>query len=239
MHDTLAATPGLSLVRDMKARHGAFRYSVGGTASAVMEVVPQHFSRALVEIQLRSENYLPGRSLAHICGHYLAAVEEVAQAVKEERAKAKALEKAGRSGGGAQAPSRHKSLSKGPQKEYDAAIYTAYVRAEPVHLLMLSDYCSAHDTADDVWRAPKSSTVLAGRKYGWVMPLFNTYRLATNSETTQLVDGLSNPGLDPYSSSLQNLLSITIVHLPLVPSALNDMAAWDQVVTLPAHKEAL
>ena len=34
-------------------------------------------------------------------------------------------------------------------------------------------------------------------------------------------------------------LSITIVHLPMVPSVLNDMHAWNKVVTLPEHQVAL
>jgi hypothetical protein len=228
-------TTVLSLVRDMK-HDIAFRYTVSGeedsvgVATAVMEVVPQHYSRALVEIQLRSEHYLPGRSLAHASGHYLAALEEEAQAVRAERLLAKKQQEAKRS----------EPPSKESQKEYDSAVYTAYVRVEPVHLLMLSDFCYAHDTSAKVWRAPKSSTVLAeGRKYGWASPLFSTFRLTTDARSVRLRAGVKDPGPNTFASSLRDRLSITIVHLPLVPSTLDDVAAWSKVATLPEHEEAL
>ena len=222
-------TTGLSLVRDMK-HDIAFRYTIGGLATAVMEVVPQHYNRALVEIQLRSEHYLPGRSLAHASGHYLAAVEEEAKAVRAERLKAK----------GQQNAKRPKRLSKESQKEYDSAVYTAYVRVEPVHLLMLSDFCYAHDTAAKVWRAPKSSTVLAeGGKYGWASPLFSTFRLTTGAGSVQLRAGVEDPGSNSFTSSLWDRLSITLVHLPMVPSDLDDEPAWSKVATLPEHQVAL
>ena len=222
-------TTGLSLVRDMK-HDIAFRYSVGGAETEVLEVVPQHFSRALVEIQLRSEHYLPGRSLAHASGHYLAAVEEEAKVVRAERLKAKEQ----------QAAKRPKSLPRESRNAYDSAVYTAYVRVEPVHLLMLSDFCYAHDTQAKMWRAPKSSSVLAeGGKYGWASPLFSTFRLTTDAESVQLRAGVDSPGLNSFASSLRERLSITIVHLPLVPSVLDDEAAWAKVATLPQHHEAL
>jgi hypothetical protein len=222
-------TTGLSLARDMK-HDIAFRYSVG-KETAVMEVVPQHYNRALVEIQLRSEHYLPGRSLAHASGHCLAAVEEEAKVVRAEKLKPKEQQEAKRA--------RPKSPSKESQKEYDSAVYTAYVRVEPVHLLMLSDFCYAHDTAAKVWRAPKSSSVLAGGKYGWASPLFSTFRLTTGAGSVRLRAGVEDPGPNSFASSLRDRLSITIVHLPLVPSALDDKAAWDKVATLPEHQVAL
>ncbi len=230
-------TTGLSLVRDMK-HDIAFRYSVGGTTPVMLEVVPQHFNRALVEIQLRSENYLAGRSLAHAGGHYLAAVEEAAMAVRAERMKAK--EEARRAAGQqTPSPSRRKSPSKESQKEYDSAVYTAYVRVEPVHLLMLSDFCYAHDTAGKVWRATDSSPVLAGGKYGWASPLFSTFRLESDAGSLQLQGGREDPGPNSFAASLRDRLSITIVHLPLVPSALDDEAAWEGVAALPEHRAAL
>jgi hypothetical protein len=222
-------TTGLSLARDMK-HDIAFRYSVG-KETAVMEVVPQHYNRALVEIQLRSEHYLPGRSLAHASGHYLAAVEEEAKVVRAEKLNGKEQQEAKRA--------RPKSPSKESQKEYVSAVYTAYVRVEPVHLLMLSDFCYAHDTAAKVWRAPKSSSVLAGGKYGWASPLFSTFRLTTGAGSVRLRAGVEDPGPNSFASSLRDRLSITIVHLPLVPSALDDKAAWDKVATLPEHQVAL
>ena len=183
-------TTGLSLVRDMK-HDIAFRYSIGGEKSVKLDVVPQHYNRALVEIQLRSENYLAGRSLAHAGGHYLAAVEEEAKAIRAEKKQAKEAEKRA---AGQQAPSRRKSPSKESKHEYGSAVYTAYVRVEPVHLLMLSDFCYAHDTAAKVWRAPKSSSVLAGGKYGWASPLFSTFRLTTDAGSVRLVAGVDDHG---------------------------------------------
>ncbi len=58
----------MTLARDMK-HDIALRYSFGGAESAVLEVVPQHYNRALVEIQRQPENYLPARALAHASGH--------------------------------------------------------------------------------------------------------------------------------------------------------------------------
>jgi hypothetical protein len=81
---SLPATTILTPVRDMK-HDIALRYSIGGADSAVMEVMPQHYNRALVEIQQQPETYLPGRALAHASGHYLAAVAEEAKVVKEEK----------------------------------------------------------------------------------------------------------------------------------------------------------
>jgi hypothetical protein len=233
----LPETTGLSLVRDMK-HDIALRYTVGGSATAVMEVVPQHYNRALVEIQRQPETYLPGRALAHASGHYLAAVEEGAKMVKAEKRKAK--EEAKRATQGATAGTqRRKSPSKEPRAVYDSAIYTAYVRVEPVHLLMLSDFCYAHDTAAKVWRAPKFSSALVGSKYGWASPLFSTFRLTTDAGSVRLIAGLDDPGPSSFASSLFDRLSITIIHLPMVPSILDDKAAWSKVATLPEHQTAL
>jgi hypothetical protein len=228
----LSETIGLSLARDMK-HDIALRYKVGDT-DAVMEIIPHHYSRALVEIQLRSEQYLPGRSLAHASGHFLASVEDEAKAVKLRKQKAKLSS-------GDQKVSSRKPLSKESQKEYDSAVYTAYIHAEPVHLLMLSDFCYAYDTTAKVWRAPKLSPVLNGSKYGWVSPLFSTFRLATEGKSMKLNtdDQQEDPGPNTFASSLRDRLSITIIHLPLVPSSLDDNDAWNNVVTQPEHKVAL
>jgi hypothetical protein len=235
----LPETTGLSLVRDMK-HDIALRYSVLGAATAVMEVVPQHYNRALVEIQRQPETYLPGRALAHASGHYLAAIDEEAKRVKAEKRKAME-EEAMRATqeGGAAGPQRRKSPSKEPRAVYDSAVYTAYLRVEPVHLLMLSDFCYAHDTAANVWRAPKSSPVLAGGKYGWASPLFSTFRLTTDAGSVRLVAGLDDPGPSTFASSLWDRLSITIIHLPMVPPDLGDSDAWNTVATQPEHQAAL
>ena len=232
---SLPGTTGLSLVRDMK-HDIALRYSVEGEATeatAVMEVVPQRYNRALVEIQRQPETYLPGRALAHASGHYLAAVDEVAKAVKSEKQKARDEAKSPTN------EQHRKPRSSAPRANFDTAVYTAYVRVEPVHLLMLSDFCYAHDTAAGVWRAPKSSSVLAGGKYGWASPLFSTFRLMTDVGSVRLVAGLDDPGPSAFASSLWNRLSITIVHLPMVPVDLRDDAAWRRVATLPEHMSAL
>ena len=236
---TLPETTSLSLSRDMK-HDIALRYSVGGAATAVMEVVPQHYSRALVEIQRAPETYLPGRALAHASGHYLAAVNEEAKMVKVEQRKAAEEEaKLATQEGAAAGPQRRKSPSKEPKSAHVSAIYSAYVRVEPVHLLMLCDFCYAHDTAAQVWRAPKLSSVLAGSRYGWASPLFSTFRLTSGAESVQLVDGVANPGPNTFASSLWNRLSITLIHLPMVPLVLDDKPAWSKVVTLPEHRMAL
>jgi len=235
----LPDTTSLSLVRDMK-HDIALRYSVGGATSAVMEVVPQHYNRALVEIQLKPENYLPGRALAHASGHYLAAIDEEAKVVKEKREKEEEAKRAAKEGGAAGQQARRKSPSKVPRTVYDSAVYSAYLRVEPVHLLMLNDFCYAYDTADKVWRAPKSSPVLGGDKtYGWASPLFSTFRLTTDAGSVRLGAGLEDPGPSTFASSLRDRLSITIVHLPMVPSALDDDAAWSKVAMLPEHQVAL
>ena len=233
---SLLGTTTLTPVRDMK-HDIALRYSIGGAGSAVMEVVPQHYNRALVEIQRQPEHYLPGRALAHASGHYLAAIAEEAKAVKEGKRKAAEEKEASlaATAGGAAGKSRRKDA----RAVYDSAVYTAYVRVEPVHLLMLSDFCSAHDTAAQVWRAPKLSSVLAGHKYGWATPLFSTFRLTSDAKSLQLVAGVECPGPSAFASSLRDRLSITIVHLPMVPSVLDDEAAWHKVVTLPEHQVAL
>jgi hypothetical protein len=231
----LSETIGLSLARDMK-HDIALRYKVGDT-DAVMEIIPHHYSRALVEIQLRSEHYLPGRSLAHASGHFLASVEDVAKAVKAEKLR----KQEAKLSSGEQNLSSRKPLSKESQKEYDSAVYTAYIHAEPVHLLMLSDFCYAYDTTAKVWRAPKLSPVLNGSKYGWVSPLFSTFRLTTEGKSMKLNtdDQQEDPGPNTFASSLRDRLSITIIHLPLVPSSLDDNDAWNNVVTQPEHQVAL
>ncbi len=81
--------------------------------------------------------------------------------------------------------------------------------------------------------------MLDGKKYGWATPLFSTFRLTSDAKSLPLVAGLENPGLSPFAYSLENRLSITIVHLPMVPSALDDEVAWRKVVTLPEHQVAL
>jgi hypothetical protein len=236
----LPETTGLSLARDMK-HDIALRYSVDQATTAVMEVVPPLYNRALVEIQQQPETYLPGRALAHASGHYLAAIDEEAKKVKAEKRKAMEEEaKRGAQEGAAAGPPRRKSPSKEPRLVFDSAVYTAYVSVEPVHLLMLSDFCYAHDTAGKVWRAPKSSSVPdGGGKYGWASPLFSTFRLTTDAGSVRLAAGLDDPGPSTFASSLRDRLSITTIHLPMVPSALNDEAAWGKVAPLPEHQAAL
>jgi len=91
-----------------------------------------------------------------------------------------------------------------------------------------------------VWRAPKSSSVLdGGGKYGWASPLFSTFRLTTDAGSVRLAAGLDDPGPSTFASSLRDRLSITTIHLPMVPSALNDEAAWGKVAPLPEHQAAL
>ena len=217
----------------------ALRYSVDGAASAVLEVVPQHYNRALVEIQLQPENYLPGPTPAATT-----AVDEEAKSVKAEKRK-KAMEetakRAAKEGGAAGPQARRKAPSKLSRAVYDddSAVYTAYLRVEPVHLLMLSDFCYAHDTAGKVWRAPKSSPMLAGGKYGWASPLFSSFRLTTDAGSVRLGASLEDPGPSSFASSLRDRLSITTVHLPMVPSALDDEDAWLKVAPLPEHQVAL
>ena len=236
---SLQGTTTLTPVRDMK-HDIALRYKIGGAESAVMEVVTTPFNRALVEIQRQPETYLPGRALAHASGHYLAAIAEEAKVVKENKRKEaeKEASRLAASADSAAGKSRRKSPSKSARALYDNAVYSAYVSVEPVHLLMLSDFCSAHDTADNKWRAPKTLTA-TGKKYGWATPLFSTFRLTSGAQSLQLVAGLDNPGLSAFASSLRERLSITIVHLPMVPSVLNDAVAWRNVVTLPEHQKAL
>ena len=255
----LPATTNLSLARDMK-HDIAIRYSVGGGAgagagaaegaeTAMMEVVPpQHSVRALVEIQQQPEAYLPGRALAHASGHYLAAVQELARAVKAERrqATAAAAEEAAAAAAAAVAAEdgasqpRRTPRRKEPRAVFDSAVYTAYVRVEPVHLLMLSNFCYAHDTVAKVWRAPKSASVLSsGCRYGWVAPLFSTFRLTADAVNVRLRAGVEDPGPSTFACNLRDRLSITTVHLPMVPADLDDEAAWSEVATLPEHQAAL
>jgi hypothetical protein len=229
---TLPEIVNVSISRDMK-HDIALRYRVGDAESALMEVVPQLYSRSLVEIQQQSVKYLPARSLAHASGHYLAAIDDEAKAVKERRMAAEA--EAAKGDGNAGQP-RLKSNSK---MTYVSDVYNAYLSVEPVHLLMLSDFCYAHDTAANVWRTNTSTTARASGDYGWVSPLFSTFCLTTGAKSSRLVPGVKDPGPSTFASTLQDRLSITIVHLPLVPMDLEDDDAWNKVVTLPEHQQAL
>jgi hypothetical protein len=252
------------LVRDMK-QDIAFRYTVGGAlSSSLLQVVPQPRGRALLNLPA---SYLPGRALAHASGHYLAAVEEEATVVvaqmqtarKEAAAAAEAAEAAEAAAAEAEeaeikgrAPKSkarvRRPSSKVSKAAHDGSVYKAYARVEPVHVLVLSDSCPAFDSADKAWRTPKSSPLhfRSSGKYGWASPLFSTFRLTTDAGSVRLGAGGakeeeedSDPGPDTFASSLRERLSITIVHLPMVPAALNDEAAWGKVATLPEHKAAL
>ena len=136
---SLPETTGVTLVRDMK-HDIALRYSIGGVGTAVMEVVPQHYNRAMVEIQRQPEKYLPGRALAHASGHYLAAINEEAKVVKAEKRRAveveeeakRAANKGGAAGGGPQA--RRKSPSKEPRVNYDSTVARSYSEKEMADL---------------------------------------------------------------------------------------------------------
>ena len=257
----LSGTTALSVGRDMK-HDIALRYCVAESGTAVIEVVPEHYkhSRSLVEIQLQGERYLAGRSLAHASGHYLAAVDELSKAIKKDRVDAakdaaKAAAAASLSNTEGQSESSGQDTMKGkaggrktklhpivPVGENASSVYEAYVRAEPVHLLMLSNFCYAHDTKANLWRN-SSSYPPTGKKneFGWVSPLFSTFRLATESVSVPLGAGVADPGRSSFASFLRDRLSITVVHLPMVPpeSQLNDLAAWNKVVTLDAHRTAL
>lgn len=78
-----------------------------------------------------------------------------------------------------------------------------------------------------------------GYKYGWATPLLSTFRISSGAESLQLVAGLDNPSLSLLASSLRERLFITIVHLPMVPLALNNAVAWCNVVTLPENRIAM
>lgn len=119
---------------------------------------------------------------------------------------------------------------------YDAAVNTAYSKVEPVHLLML---CSAFDTKDKVWRSPPSLPARGGDTYGRAAPLFSPFRFTTDAPSVQLAAGVGDPGPTPFASFLRDCLSITLVHLPLVPRSLADAAEWDKVATLPEHRTVL
>lgn len=67
----------------------------------------------------------------------------------------------------------------------------------------------------------------------------STFRISSGAESLQLVAGLDNPSLSLLASSLRERLSITIVHLPMVPLALNNAVALCNVVTLPENRIAM
>ena len=233
-------TTAVIVGRDMK-HDLVFQYNVRGArgaSSANLDVMAgdvPHPRRALVEFQLRAEHYLAGRALAHASGHYLAAIDEVAKKAKNEK-KAELA----KVNGATHPETQSKTRSKSPRSVYTSATYTAYVNVEPVHMLMLCNFSYAHDTAEKVWRAPSSSSeLLDGGKYGWVSPLFSTFRLTTDAANVSLSADLKDPGLSSFASALRDRLSITMVHLPLVPSSLDDETAWSRVATLPSHQEAL
>ncbi len=234
----VSETTRLALGRDLLKNDISLRYRVGG-AAAVLEVVPSHYNPALAEIQELSEQHMSGRALAHAFGHYLATVEGEIMKVKAEKKKANkeaaaAAEEEEGDAGGHQA--RRKSVASPP------AAYTAYLRAEPVHQLMLNDFCYAFDTGANVWRRESSwSSVLAGGKYGSASPLFSTFRFTADTGSIRVRAGLDDqaPGPSGLVSSFMDRLSITTVHLPMVPSALDDDAAWSKEVTLPEHRAAL
>lgn len=70
-------------------------------------------------------------------------------------------------------------------------------------------------------------------------PLFSTFRLTADAGNKRVGAGVVDPGLNTFASSLRDRLSITMVHLPLVPSALDDEDAWSAATTLPEHRAAL
>jgi hypothetical protein len=220
----LPHTTGRSRTRDLK-HDIALRYSFSGAGTlgtAVIDVVPQGYNRTLANIPLQFERYLSGHSLAHASGHYLAAVHGAAKSVKAERLTAK------------QQQIEDMHAGKSDRREHGSPVHTAYVRSDPVHLLMLNEFCHAHDTKENEWRVIKTLDGSVGGKYGWLSPLFSTFRL-TSEAASVVEDQVPNS----IASSLRDRLSITTVHLPMVPLALNDMAAWDKVVTLPEHRLAL
>jgi hypothetical protein len=203
-----------------------------------MEVVPQHYNpRAGGD---SAAAFLPARALAHASGHYLAAINEGAKAVKKERAAEEAERVAAEEAEHVAAEEAERVAVEDDdakprpkaKAKYDSALYTAYLRVEPVHQLVLSDFCYAHDTAAEKWRALKLAPALAGGRYGWASPLFSTFRFTADA-------GSAQPGPNTFASSLHDRLSITIVHLPMVPMNLEDMDAWSKTVTLPQHKKAL
>ena len=233
---SLPETTGLSLVREMK-HDIALRYSIGAE-SAIMEVVPQVYNRALVEIQQRPEIYLPSRALAHASGHYLAAINEEARAVRAEN-QPKSMDEVSLS---ESKKGARKSTSKGAAKNGKSPVYVAYARVEPVHLLMLSNFCYAYDKVARVWRAPKDSPMkTSSGRYSWAAPLFSTFRFTTDAGSVRLDDGLvdDEPGLNTFASSLRDRLTITIVHLPMVPLEMEDNDAWRKVASTSKHQEAL
>ena len=78
-------------------------------------------------------------------------------------------------------------------------------------------------------------------RYSWAAPLFSTFRFTTDAGSVRLDDGLvdDEPGLNTFASSLRDRLTITIVHLPMVPLKMEDNDAWRKVASTPKHQEAL
>jgi hypothetical protein len=70
------------------------------------------------------------------------------------------------------------------------------------------------------------------------MPLFRTFKLATPSNSLQVVPGAAARPCD-FDVDLTQRLSIIVVHLPLVPDDVGDTTSWQALVTVPAHRAAL
>lgn len=144
------------------------------------------------------------------------------------------------------AASSSRVRSTGPRGTYTNDLYTAYVRVEPVHLIMLNGFCEAYDcNGTGTWRAAGSNPMLpsdrSSYRYTWAAPLFSTFRLTSAAPNLCVEEGAPDPGLTAFARSLYNRLSITIVNLPLVPpaSSLHKVDDWLRHATLPEHKEAL
>lgn len=212
------------------------------TGAAVMTVIPPT-PHALAQ---RSERYLPAHALAHASGRYITAITDEARRVKEEQksaAEAAAMNSAAATGDStpARAP-----RSNSQRSSYRDVIDAAYIRAEPVHLIVLNSFCDAHDSqGTGAWRASGSNPMLPSHRssdhYTWAAPLFSTFRLTSAAPNLCLAEGTPDPGLSPFAHNLFNQLSITTVNLPLVPpaSSLHRVDDWLRLATLPAHKEAL
>ena len=151
----------------------------------------------------------------------------------------------------------------GGKPRREDSMYAANVAAEPVHLVMLCDFAFVYDPEYTVrdpitkvtthlpkWRYAKA---LSGRcvpsTYSSAAPLFKTYRMVAAEPTPNLpftmMRGNGKAKYDrhedilrstDFDEVLRHLVSITLVHLPLVPKDVGDLAAWQRVVTAPSHQ---
>ena len=214
--------------------------AAGGTqtvhVSTVDEAPPQD-DNVIVEAQNRYENYIPFRNMAHVASRLMSNVQRITKEIAKKNAddtKAAKAAKAEAKAQGVAAPAETKQKSAGKKTSYKANVYTAYMQAPPVHLIMLCNFVFAFDESKQKWVTVKGADFEA-TKHTEFAPMIYTSKLPERPFAFPVCPSKDDKDLShrpplPYCVDLASTFDITMIHVPLAPTDTAQPKLWGALV---------